>query len=53
VTAVVLVIGWIVFLLLFGWIIALALVLVFILVVFAYILNFICTGRCQIEEEDS
>ena len=51
VTAVLLVIGWILFLLVFGWIVALALVLVFILIVFAYILNFICTGRCEIDED--
>eukprot|EP00731_Ephydatia_muelleri_P017806 Em0010g904a len=52
VTAIFLVLGWIVFLALFGWIIALALILVFILVMCAYLLNFICTGRCQIEEDD-
>ena len=47
-----LVIGWILFIIFFGWIVALALVLVFILVIFAYILNFICTGRCQIDEDE-
>ena len=52
VTAVFLVIGWILFLVLLGWIVALALVLVFVLIVFAYILNFICTGRCEINEEE-
>ena len=51
ITAFFLVLGWIIFLVLFGWIIGMALVLVFILVVFAYVLNFVCTGRCEIEEE--
>ena len=51
VTGALLVLGWIVFLVLFGWIIALALILVFVLVIFAYILNFFCTGRCEIDED--
>ncbi|XP_003382854.2 PREDICTED: uncharacterized protein LOC100634091 [Amphimedon queenslandica] len=50
--AVVLVIGWFFFLLLFGWIIALALLLVGILVMCAYTLNFVCTGRCTIDDDD-
>jgi hypothetical protein len=51
ITAFFLIIGWILFIIFFGWIVALALILVFVLIVFAYILNFICTGRCQIEED--
>jgi hypothetical protein len=50
--ALLLVVGWIVFLLLFGWIIALALVLVGLLVLCAYGLNFACTGRCSIDDDD-
>ena len=49
--AILLTIGWIIFLVFFGWIVGLALILVFILVMFAYCVNFICTGRCQVEEE--
>lgn len=51
-TSIVLVIGWIFFILLFGWIVLLALILVGILVSCAYLLNFICTGRCSIDDED-
>lgn len=51
-TAMLLIIGWIWFLLLFGWIILLALFLVGILVSCAYLLNFICTGRCSIDDDD-
>ena len=50
VTAILLVIGWILFLVLFGWIVGLALILVVILICFAYIFNFMCTGRCKVEE---
>jgi hypothetical protein len=53
VTAIFLIFGWILFLILCGWIVALAMILVFILIGFAYVFNFICTGRCQIEEDDS
>ena len=50
--AVFLVVGWIFFLLIFGWIVLLALILVGILVLCAYVLNFICTGRCSIDDDD-
>lgn len=50
--AVLLVMGWIIFLLIFGWIVLLALILVGILVLCAYVLNFICTGRCSIDDDD-
>ena len=53
ITGFILVIGWILFIVFFGWIVALALILVFILIIFAYILNFICTGRCKIEEDEN
>ena len=52
ITAVLLIIGWILFLICFGWIIALALILVAVLVLCAYCLNFICTGRCSIDDDD-
>lgn len=50
--AILLIIGWFFFLLLFGWIVALALLLVGVLVVCAYALNFMCTGRCSIDDDD-
>ena len=52
VMAVLLVIGWILFIVLFGWIVLMALILVAILICFSYCCNFICTGKCQPEEED-
>ena len=52
VSAILLVVGWILFIVLCGWVVALAMILVFILIGFAYVFNFICTGRCQIEEDD-
>ena len=52
ITAFFLVIGWILFLVLFGWIVGLALILVAVLICFAYIFNFMCTGRCRVEEAD-
>ena len=50
--AVLLFIGWILFLVLFGWVVALALILILVLVMCAYTLNFICTGRCSIDNEE-
>ena len=52
VTGCLLVIGWILFLLLFGWIVGLALLLVLILIGCAGLYNFICTGRCAVMEEE-
>ena len=52
VMAILLIIGWILFLVLFGWVVALALILILVLVMCAYTLNFICTGRCSIDDED-
>ena len=43
-------IGWILFLVLFGWVVALALIpkIILVLVMCAYTLNFICMIRCSI-----
>ena len=53
VTAVLLVIGWILFVVFLGWIVLMALILVAILICFSYCCNFICTGKCQIDDEES
>ena len=53
ITAILLVIGWILFIVFFGWIVLMALILVAILICFSYCCNFICTGKCQIEDEES
>ena len=53
ITAILLVIGWILFIVLFGWIVLMALILVAILICFSYCCNFICTGKCQIDDEES
>ena len=52
VTAILLVMGWILFVVFFGWIVLMALVLVAILIGFSYCCNFICTGKCQLDEEE-
>ena len=51
-TAILLLLGWLVFLILFGWIILIALILVTILIVFAATINFLCTGRCELGDSD-
>lgn len=53
ITATILVIGWIIFIVFFGWIVLMALILVAILICFSYCCNFICTGKCQIDDEES
>lgn len=47
-----LVVGWVLFLVLFGWIVGLALLLVLLMIGCASLYNFICTGRCAVEEEE-
>jgi len=51
-TAILLLLGWLIFLTLFGWIIVIALVLVTILIVFAATINFFCTGQCELGDND-
>ena len=51
-TAFLLILGWLFFLLLFGWIILIALVLVTILILFAATINFVCTGKCELGDND-
>lgn len=50
--AVLLFLAWFLFLLFFGWVVALALLLILILVMCAYALNFLCTGRCSIDDDE-
>lgn len=52
VTGCVLLIGWILFLVFFGWVVGLALLLVLLLTACACFVNFICTGKCQVEEDE-
>lgn len=52
ITGCLLVIGWIIFLILFGWMVALALLLVLFLTLCACFVNFICTGNCRVDEDD-
>lgn len=50
ITGCLLVLGWIIFLVLFGWIVGLALLIVLLLICCAAFYNFICTGRCAVDE---
>ena len=52
ITACLLVVGWVLFLVLFGWIVGLALLLVLLLLACACLYNYICTGRCEVEEAE-
>ena len=52
VTGFLLVVGWILFLVFFGWIVGLALLLVLMMVACASLYNFICTGKCAVEEAE-
>ena len=45
-------IGWVIFLVLFGWLFALAIILVLGLVLCACLINFIATGRCDVMEDE-
>ena len=46
-----LVVGWILFLVFFGWVVGLALLLVLLLTLCACFVNFLCTGKCQVEDD--
>lgn len=52
VTGCLLLVGWVFFLVLFGWIVGLALLLVLCLILCACLYNYICTGRCEATEEE-
>lgn len=47
-----LIVGWILFLVFFGWVVGLALLLVLLLTLCACCINFMCTGKCQVEDSN-